>query len=148
MKHSVLYIGIDPGKQGGISAITATGEPFSADKMPETPQDLIDALQHIKDCCASCHARLEVVHSSPQMGVVSAFTFGRGYGRLETALAALHIPYDIVRPQAWQKELGCMSKGDKNVTKARAQCLFPEWRVTHAIADSLLIAEFCRRAYV
>lgn len=148
MKHKTLYIGIDPGKQGGISAITATGEPFSADKMPESAADLIATLRHIQECCDVCHARLERVHSSPQMGVVSAFTFGQGYGRIEASLTALQIPHDIVRPQQWQKELGCMSKGDKNVTKTRAQSLFPAWKITHAIADSLLIAEYCRRAYV
>jgi hypothetical protein len=38
-----------------------------------------------------------------------------------------------------------MSKGDKNVTKRRAQQLFPQLKVTHAIADALLIAEYGRR---
>lgn len=36
----------------------------------------------------------------------------------------------------------------KNLTKARAQQLWPEYpRITHAIADALLIAEFCRRVH-
>ena len=40
------------------------------------------------------------------------------------------------------------SKGDKNVTKRRAQELFPGARVTHAVADALLLAEYCRRLEV
>jgi hypothetical protein len=79
------------------------------------------------------------------MGVVSAFTFGNGYGHLEMALTAAGIPFERVRPQAWQKAMGCMSKGDKNVTKAKAQELFPHLKITHATADACLIAEYGRR---
>jgi len=86
-----------------------------------------------------------LVHYSTQMGVKSAFTFGEGYGRLQMALTALGIPYERVRPAAWQKAIGCMTKGDKNVSKRKAQELFPDLKVTHAIADALLIAEYNRR---
>jgi hypothetical protein len=41
--------------------------------------------------------------------------------------------------------MGCLTKGDKNVSKSRAQELFPSIKVTHAIADALLIAEHNRR---
>ncbi len=61
------------------------------------------------------------------------------------ALVAAGIAFDEVTPQRWQKMLGCRSKGDKNVTKRRAQDLFPQVRVTHALADALLLAEYCRR---
>jgi len=40
--------------------------------------------------------------------------------------------------------LGCLSKGDKNVTKAKAQEQFPNIKVTHATADALLIALYGR----
>jgi hypothetical protein len=58
---------------------------------------------------------------------------------------AAGIPYDLVLPVKWQTAMSCRTKGDKNVSKARAQQLFPDVKVTHAIADALLIAEFCRR---
>ena len=76
------------------------------------------------------------------MGVKSAFTFGNGFGHLEMALTAAAIPFERVRPQVWQKATGCMTKGDKNVSKRRAQELFPSIKVTHAIADALLIASY------
>ena len=79
------------------------------------------------------------------MGVKSAFTFGEGFGWLCMALTAAGIPWRTVRPQAWQKELGCLTKGDKNVSKRKAQALFPELTITHATADALLIAEWLRR---
>lgn len=139
-----LYIGIDPGLSGGIAFIPDKGTPW-AHKMPETDKDLIDLL---RDSINLFEARavIELVHSSPQMGVKSAFTFGEGYGRLQMALTAVAVPYERVRPAAWQKAMGCLTKGDKNVSKRRAQELFPDLKITHATADALLIAEYARRS--
>jgi hypothetical protein len=138
-----LYLGIDPGLSGGIAFVPETGTPW-AHKMPETDRDLLDLLSD-NISLHTATALLELVHSSPQMGVKSAFTFGEGYGRLQAVLTALRVPYERVRPQAWQKAMGCLTKGDKNVSKRRAQELFPTLKVTHATADALLIAEYNRR---
>jgi hypothetical protein len=138
-----LYIGIDPGLSGGIAFVPEIGTPW-AHKMPETDRDLLDLLSD-NISLHTATAMLELVHSSPQMGVKSAFTFGEGYGRLQAILTALSVPYERIRPQAWQKAMGCLTKGDKNVSKRRAQELFPTLKVTHATADALLIAEYNRR---
>jgi Holliday junction resolvasome RuvABC endonuclease subunit len=139
-------LGVDPGVNGGIAWIT-DGKPC-VEKMPDTLQDLWWLIESIlaehppiyraKDC----KAYIEHVHSSPQMGVKSAFTFGQGYGRLEMVLTAAGIPFERVRPQAWQKALQCLTKGDKNVSKRRAQELYPQLKITHATADALLIATY------
>jgi len=142
----MIYIGIDPGKTGGIAWISQTyDEPpkvFHTCRMPETERDLFDALNigH-----PGTVAMLERVGASPQMGTVSAFTFGRGYGALLMGLTASLIPFDLVAPAKWQLAMGCRTKGDKNISKRRAQQLFPHLTITHAIADALLIAEYCRR---
>ena len=94
---------------------------------------------------ARVHACLEKVHSMPGQGVASSFKFGQGFGHLEMALTAAKIPFTYVTPQKWQKELGCLTNGNKNVSKSRAQQLFPHIKCTHAISDALLIAEYCRR---
>lgn len=138
-------IGIDPGANGGIAWINSDGE-ACVEKMPNTLQDLWDLLLDIKCSTWDAHipvmAYIESVSSSPQMGVVSAFSFGRGYGNLEMALTAAGIPFERVRPQVWQKSLGCLTKGDKNVSKRKAQELFPDRKVTHTTADALLIAYY------
>jgi hypothetical protein len=145
-------IGIDPGVNGGIAWIT-DGKPC-VEKMPDTLQDLWELIEDIRDCEFSTprmpgehgvKAYIEQVHSSPQMGVKSAFTFGQGYGRLEMALTAAGVPFERVRPQAWQKALQCLTKGDKNVSKRRAQELYPQLKITHATADALLIATYGTR---
>jgi crossover junction endodeoxyribonuclease RuvC len=135
----MTILGIDPGANGAIAWIT-NGKPC-VEKMPDTLQDLWELLRDIA-VEGQCVAYLEQVHSSPQMGVVSSFTFGNGFGRLEMALTAAGIPFERVRPQVWQKVMGCMTKGDKNVSKRRSQELFPQIKVTHAIADALLIASY------
>ncbi len=143
-------IGIDPGKSGGIAWIT-DGK-ACVEKMPETLADLWDLIANNIAVMNVHHgynepikAYMESVHSSPQMGVKSAFTFGQGFGHLEMALTAAGIPFERVSPQRWQKAMGCMTKGDKNVSKRRAQELFPQMKITHATADALLIAEYGRR---
>jgi hypothetical protein len=141
-----IIIGIDPGTNGGIAWITSDGK-ACAEKMPDTLQDLWELIESIGFDIPDytpyqIKAYIEQVSSSPQMGVVSAFTFGRGYGNIEMALTAAGIPFERVRPQVWQKALGCLTKGDKNITKRKAQELYPSIKVTHAIADSLLIANY------
>ena len=159
-----LYLGIDPGLGGGMAVLTAGGYPRLVAKIPATEQDILTILRDvatlpivagvadpISEIGASSspggHVRaiLEKVASSPQMGVVSAFTFGKGYGGLRMALAACQIPFDEVAPGVWQRAMQCLTKGDKNVSKRRAQELFPSVKVTHAVADALLLAEFGRR---
>jgi len=145
----MITIGIDPGGSGGIAWTHEDG--MRAEKMPNTMQGVWELITHIINDSAMIYrhtefkAYLEQVSSSPQMGVKSAFTFGNGFGHLEMALTAAGIPFERVRPQVWQKALGCMTGGDKNVSKRKAQELFPHIKCTHATSDALLIAEFGRR---
>ena len=144
-----MIIGIDVGKNGAI-AWTTLGDTL-VEKMPETTKDLWDLIVGIAyDAQRNLeipHCYLEQVSSSPQMGVVSAFSFGNGFGHLEMALTAAGIPFTKVRPQVWMKHLGCMTKGDKNVTKRMAQQLYPDIKITHANADALLIHEYGKQIH-
>lgn len=145
-----LIIGIDPGKSGGIAFFFDDGDQI-VEPMPDTMSDIHMLLHNTamlkfgRWTPIKAFAYIEKVHSSPQMGVTSAFTFGQGYGALLMLLTCKGIPFEQVTPQKWQKALGCMSKGDKNVTKRRAQELFPGLKITHATADALLIGEYGRR---
>ena len=133
-------LGIDPGKSGGIALVSEGWA--QAWPMPDTERDVWDIFE---ECDPVDLAYIEKVASSPQMGVTSAFTFGRSYGFLRGMLVGWRIPFEEVSPQKWQKAMGCLTKGDKNVSKRKAQQLFPTLKITHATADALLIAEYCRR---
>lgn len=135
------YIGIDPGKSGSIATIC--GESVGTVRLSETEADISDWLRSVVD--GECFAILEQVGAMPKQGVVSTFKFGQSFGFLRGLLIAHRVPFEMVTPAKWQGEMRCRSKGDKNVTKAKAQELFPGEKIVHATADALLLAEYCRR---
>lgn len=148
------YLGIDPGKSGAITVIDwwekdsllgkSTETTITSCKLTETELDIWKWLENNVDVLNAV-ATIENVHSMPKQGVASAFTFGKNFGFLIGLLTASSIPYKFVTPQKWQKGMQCMTGGDKNISKAAAQRLWPRIKMTHAIADSLLIAEYGRK---
>lgn len=134
-------LGIDPGESGGISVL-ADGQPAQVWKMPPTERDVFELMEDVVESYDPGHAYIEKVHSMPRQGVASSFKFGMGYGGLRMALLAAGIPFSTVIPARWQRTMQCLSRGEKNVTKARAQEIFPSLKITHAIADALLIAAY------
>ena len=149
----MIYIGIDPGQSGGIAKISTgadgrmgdlTGDITLVAAMPKTEQDIWMLLAD-DPILAGRFAFIEKVHAMPKQGVSSTFKFGRNYGFLRACLIAAGIPFDEVSPVKWQRALGCLTKGDKNITKSKAQQLFPDMKFTHATADAMLLAEYCRR---
>lgn len=142
------HIGIDPGTNGGIAVLDDSGAVISLRKMPETPQDL---LNHLRPFAEDSRCTLEKVGGMPGNGGSAMFNFGKGYGHLEMALMSLKIPTETVTPQKWEKtyQLGS-SRGVpktewKNKLKAKAQQMFPSQKITLAVCDALLIAEYGRR---
>ena len=156
----MLYVGLDPGKKGGLAWMDPDGQNVHCKPLPEHLPDFIKLLMnlaarhHVKRCA------LEIVHSRPGQGAKSLFTFGQRYGWAEAALVAMGYQLERVRPQDWQKPLGLITGKDlsrtqkKNKHKARAQEMWPALidedekpvTITHATADALLICEWWRRA--
>jgi Holliday junction resolvasome RuvABC endonuclease subunit len=148
--NETRYMGIDPGKSGGWAVLNQDGSVLKVGKN--------SAVKELREQLDSRNMRimLEKVWSSPQMGVVGAFSFGESFGYLQGLLFGRVYEPHIVTPQYWQREMGLIQKGrkqgegdaaKKNANKAMAQKLFPNQEITHAWADALLIAEYCRRVY-
>ena len=136
----MIWAGVDPGTSGAIAFVPEGAPPWCV-RLNSNLADICDALREARSR-APVKAVLEKVHSSPQMGVRSAFTFGKSFGQCEAMLAMAGIPYLLVSPQKWQKDLDCRTGGDKNVTKRVAAMRFPSLKVTHATADALLLASW------
>ncbi len=136
-------LGIDPGASGGIALLSDDAP--QAWKMPDTERDIYDLLAEYSREYGPGHAYLEAVHAMPKQGLSSTWKFAQNYGFLRGCLIALEIPFETVTPRKWQQAMGCLTHGDKNVSKRRSQELFPHLRITHATADSLLIATFGQR---
>ena len=153
---SDLYIGIDPGKAGGIAWLHE-GKMY-CQPMPDTELDLWKLLGvKLASKSIPTHALIEQVHAMPQQGVTSVFTFGTGYGGLRMALTAASIPFELVTPQVWQKGLRIprrYKKETNNQWKTRllkaAQQMYPTLKLWSkpkskgkqlAVADAILICE-------
>lgn len=149
------FLGVDPGQSGGF-ALLDDDEYLSpqAWSMPKTNAGVIWTLRDDIGGPRGVLVMMEQVHASPQMGVTSAFTFGKGFGGLVMALECLSFDVEFVSPQRWQRAMNILTPKeqraklgtkDKNISKREAQRLFPSVKVTHAVADALLLAEYCRR---
>jgi hypothetical protein len=155
------YIGIDPGKNGGIAWITALTErtiSVHAEKMPATMRDLWSLIAFYGGTDEHATAIVEKLGQMPRKNgkaLQSPSSTGklyRNYGHIEMALTAAGIPFDEIIPAKWQQPFGLIRKNKsesqtakKNRHKEKAQQLFPNIKVIHAIADALLLAETCRR---
>ena len=145
----MIYIGVDPGKNGGIAIIDSDGViafPFSEERLLIE----LDGIAQEYECI--CY--LEHVHAMPKQGVSSTFNFGMNFGFIQGVLKAYEIPYELVTPQKWKKEFSCTS--DKNTSIEVCKRLFPNvnlkaterCRKDHdGMAEALLIAEYGRRHY-
>ena len=136
-----LFIGLDPGfVSGAMAVMDGNGLRYVKPFADMTLTDLRDELEQV--AYPGSFAVLEQVGVMPKQGISSSSKFMRHFGRLEMALTCSRILFEYVRPQVWQKALLCLSKGDKNVTKARAQQMFPNEKITHKTADAILLAVY------
>lgn len=161
------YIGIDPGKSGGIAVLS--GRKVELYCMPHTEADVWHLFKNIahrytlygsnrQAFTIRVTAVIEQVHgympgSGTNMGA-PMFTFGMSYGGLRMALIGCGIPFTEAGPVKWQRAMGVPPRKKteskqqyKNRLKARAQQLFPREgvKVTLDTCDALLIAEYNRR---
>ena len=144
-----FFIGIDPGKNGGIAYIDTQDNNF--DTEPYSNQALIDLCRSVQYkakvmCC------LEKVGAMPGQGVVSMFNFGHSVGYIKGVLESFKIPYQEITPQKWKREFGLSSKKAASVDVCNK--LFPDTnllatpkcRKPHdGMAEALLMAEYARR---
>lgn len=137
-----MILGIDPGSEGGVVLLDPFADVLFSYALSKISEKFLAGLffdHRIQ------RAFLEKVHSSPQMGVRSAFTFGDAYGFLRGILVTAGIPFEHVRPQDWQKGMGCQGlerPERKRKLKQRAEQLFPKEPITLETADAYLIAYY------
>jgi crossover junction endodeoxyribonuclease RuvC len=144
------FLGCDPGLSGGMAILQADGRVVDASPMPKTPRDIFDYFEEFTPLVR--FALIEAVHAMPDQGVSGVFKFGWCLGLLDMAL--VRIPHESVQPGVWQRAFGLIRANKqesrvekKNRHKRVAQELFPNVKVTHALADALLIAAYAKRTF-
>lgn len=138
------YLGIDPGKSGGIVALGIDGKVIGKWVMPSLGDnvDVSSMYDLFKTMSATFNVTvvLEDVHSIFGMSASTNFVFGYVCGAIEAVVLCLKLKLIKIAPKTWQKEI--WSNGDKvykikkaaqknpsNDTKATSLCavtrLFP-----------------------
>lgn len=99
-----VYLGIDVGEKGFITLNTGTEFKFYSIKDNDYYQ-LGDILKNIKNEYPNVICAIEQVHALFGSSAKSTFTFGEINGLLKGLLIANKIPYHLVPPKTWQKEM-------------------------------------------
>ncbi len=163
----MIYVGIDPGRDGAIAALSDGGCVVFAERVPMTsgsrPEYLVSdmaqlvvragieaqGLEHVR-------AGVEQVQPFGKAGAASMLKLGRSAGLWEGVLAGMGVRYHVVRPAEWQKDVcrGLAGKPKQKAESAAAR-LWPQWTTSNlrrwnkaereGIRDALLIAEAVRR---
>ena len=150
----MVYIGIDPGKNGGYAFIDSNNgkvnvSPWDEHKFTNDMKFISSAYypQGEIRCC------LEKVGAMPGQGVTSMFSFGTGYGFIQGVLTAFEIPFQLIPPQTWKKEFSLLHQ-DKSKSIETAQRLFPNVnflptersrKPSDGMCESALLMEYARR---
>lgn len=146
----MIYIGIDPGKDGAMALIDP--EQGIEQIFPFDRKVYADALSEISYFPRECICCLERVGAMPGQGVTSMFKFGENFGFIQGLLTAYSIPYELVTPQRWKKVFGVTK--DKNSSIDVCKRLFPSVKLRRTnrckadhdgMAEALLMAEYARR---
>ena len=171
------YIGTDPGRSGHIVCLNPDNSTTKFAIPKVGGQVDVHALNKIFSQFTKIehHIVTEDLHAIFGSAASSTFSFGWINGILEGLLVANHLSFTKVQPKVWQKEMfqgtpeirkpskinskGIPTKGrldTKAMSILTAKRLFPNFSLLPSercrkdddgIADSILMAEYCRRHF-
>tara|TARA_X000001382_G_scaffold11119_4_gene7564 strand:- start:5694 stop:6191 length:498 start_codon:yes stop_codon:yes gene_type:complete len=149
------YIGIDPGKSGGICSIEDNR--LRANKCPDSVQGMAELFKDILQDTSpkDVFLYIEKVWAMPHDGKSSIFTFGQNYGQWEGVIASFNIIPIYVTPSTWMRhhevQKGLKKQERKNILKQMAQefinsnnYMSYQWKgvATLATADAIMLAKY------
>lgn len=155
----MIYIGIDPGKNGSYAVIDDDKTVYATDvrAYPWNDEMFVCEMRGIKNLANNVKiiSAVEKVCSMPHDSHKAAFNFGHSLGYIEGVLISLGIPYQLVPPMKWKKEFSLIGK-DKKASIDTCKRLFPELNLrrtdkcrtdSDGLAESTLLAEYARRRF-
>ena len=160
-----IYVGIDNGLSGAIVAINSNQNVIEKWIMPVTKgkggtqynlNGIIDIMLQLKSHKGNIFVMLEKAHVRPVSGKRASFMTGYGYGVMQALLTSLKLPYEIINPSVWQKEIliGLNRDDKKQASIMFCQQKFPDVDLTpterskkpsDGLSDALCMAVYCYR---
>lgn len=151
------FLGVDPGKYGGIAVLKDTGVIVTPMIIAGKDLDLVAISEWIDwNVGTDVIACIEKVSAMPGQGVVSMFSFGFTTGAIYGILATFGISIHVVTPQEWKKRVLAGTRKDKNAAIDYCRRVYPDVSLLatrHStkphtgIADSICIAEYASLTY-
>lgn len=117
METNLTYLGIDPGQKGGIAVISKGrltawyGEP-----------NAVKLFEIIKQWQPRA-VYMEKAQTMPKQGIISAFTYGVGFGELLGVLQCTETQHYLFHPRIWQSKM-FIGTGSHLAPKFRASTVF------------------------
>lgn len=163
MTSEKTYIGIDPGSKGFLTAIHPDGK---IDFCSISENNYRDVSKWLADNGTNAVCCMEEIHAVFGSSAKATFSFGETFGVLQGLLVALGIPFHLVQPKVWQKEMwitqdkeyktrgGKKSVDNKPTSINAARRLFPDVdfrrsekckNIDDNKCDATLICEYGRR---
>lgn len=145
-------IAIDPGLSGGVAVGNTEQGLLNFYPMPPTDTDLAELLRQHGAGATLVIEKLPFFFPGAKGGMASMAKLQKNAGVVYGICAALGIRVLEVVPHDWQKyfRLGTRSKSKggytewKNKLKAEAQRRYPCRKITHAVADAVLIFDWAK----
>jgi hypothetical protein len=165
-----MFVGIDPGKNGGIVHISKTINYYFIPKIGNEVDVLelsriIEKIKNSESC--EVHFFIEKVHAVFGSAAKATFNFGYVCGLIEGIVSFSKCPYTMIEPKVWQKEMfqgipiikksGSKRNDTKKMAEIAYKRLFPNIdfyitenenkskKVHDGLVDALLIADYGRR---
>jgi crossover junction endodeoxyribonuclease RuvC len=141
-----IVAGIDPGLSGAVAVVNSNADCFTA-RMPVMGKPPIVDGAALVGWLADYDVTIAVVEQAqafPEQGVSSVFRYGMVFGQVIGVLQAALIPYRLVTPRRWKRDLNLTR--DKEVSRRRAIETFPRHAAHFALkkdearAEAALIA--------
>jgi Holliday junction resolvasome RuvABC endonuclease subunit len=138
-------VGIDPGKTGAVIRLEVETGCLELWRDFNHEHELAEAVVEAARGCQ--HAAIENVYSTPQMGVVSSFTFGYWTGVALGACKAAGLTVHRPTPMTWQRAVGASPDTSRAVAIERfpAFAEFFARKKDHNSADAALLALWLAR---
>lgn len=140
----MIYLGIDPGKNGALAVLNAETMAVEITDMPDTTvslHNLVAALPVISFCT------IEKPIYPRMIGTPNVAKIAQAYGILTGALAWRDVPFEEVLPAKWKAAMGLSSS--KSASREMASQIFPDQSHLFARvkddgrAEAALLAVFC-----
>ena len=113
-KTDKIYIAIDPGKSGGISAVDTNGNVIFKKEMPllNDELDAVELSAILSDAMSNynCMLVVEDVHSIFGVSASNNFVFGWVCGQIDAVVKLSKIKHEYIQPKFWQKN--CWTNSD------------------------------------